>query len=241
MKKTVHLGCSAFYNYHWKKIFYPENIPSKNWFEFYSSNFNSFEINGTFYKFPTVTVMENWYKRSPENYNFSVKAPKSITHIKKFVDCGEEIKKFYEVSENGLKEKLGCFLFQFPPSFDYSQEKLKMIIENLDTKYKNVIEFRHQSWWKKEVIDTLNSNKITFCSVSHPKLPEEIVLNKLVYIRLHGNTKMFYSSYSTDEIKKMIAYFTEIDLVKTVYIYFNNTASSAGILNALETKKRLEL
>lgn len=238
MAKKCHIGCSSFYNYKWKNIFYPENIASKNWFDYYAQHLDAFEINSTFYKFPTLKVMQNWYDRSPKNYLFSVKAPKEITHIKKFQNCEAQLNTFYTVSENGLKEKLACFLFQFPPSFDYADERLQSIIQNLNPKYKNVVEFRHESWWNPKIIAKLKSNNIIFCSVSHPKLPEEIIENEWVYIRLHGNPKMFYSSYSQAYLENLSVQLQKTNL-KMAYVFFNNTASDAGIVNALELQKLL--
>lgn len=238
MKNKVLVGCSSFYNWSWKKIFYPEEIPGSKWFEYYCTHFNTFEINGTFYKFPTLKVMENWYKRSPEDFIFSVKAPKEITHTKKFVGCEELISDFYSVCHSGLKQKVGCFLFQLPPSYHYSNEKLLLLISQLDLKFNNVIEFRHSSWWNPEVINELSKNNITFCSVSHPQLPENIFTEfPVVYIRLHGRTKMFYSRYSNEQLMTINDSISEIKENKPLYIYFNNTADTSGILNALEMKK----
>lgn len=242
MKKKIHIGCSSFYNSYWKKIFYPEDIPASKWFEYYCTQFDTYEMNGTFYKFPTLKTMENWYLKTPESFLFTVKAPKEITHNKKFIGCETLIKDFYTICKNGLKDKLGCILFQLPPSYQYSQEKLHFIINQLDLKYDNVIEFRHQSWWIPEVWDELAKNNITFCSVSHPQLPETIFTSfPVIYIRLHGNTKMFYSSYSTPELSTINHPITENEKTKPAFIYFNNTASSAGILNALEFKHLNEL
>ena len=233
MKKEIKIGCSSYNNRFWKGIFYPEDLPTKNWFNFYCRHFNTYEMNGTFYKFPTLRIMENWYKKVPDNFLFSVKAPKEITHIKKFVDCKERLTEFYNICDDGLEEKLGCILFQFPPSFDYTEERLQNIIRSLDKSFKNVVEFRHKSWWNQEVWDVFEQNKITFCSVSYPGLPEDILTSfPLTYVRLHGNKKLFYSSYSSEElehIKKQLEH-------KSGFIYFNNTASEAGILNALEFK-----
>lgn len=80
--KNIHLGCSSFYNAKWKNVFYPEIIPSSKWFEFYCSHFNTFEINTTFYKFPTFRILTNWYKKSPDGFIYSVKAPKIIPQAK---------------------------------------------------------------------------------------------------------------------------------------------------------------
>lgn len=234
-----HIGCSSFYNQKWKKIYYPENLPSSKWFEYYCQDFDTFEINATFYKFPTIRVLENWYKKSPDHFIYSVKAPKEITHIHKFIDCENQIEKFYENCKVGLKEKLANILFQFPPSYDYSPEKLQNVINQLNLNFNNIIEFRHPSWWNDDVWDSFLKNKITFCSVSHPKLPKDLILNpNLVYIRLHGTPEMFYSFYITEELTSMKK-ILEQNNSDQVFVYFNNTASPAGIVNALEMQKLL--
>ena len=175
--------------------------------------------------------------KHPKILFFSVKAPKEITHFKKFIDCEDRIKEFYTICETGLKEKLGCILFQFPPSYNFSPEKLAQIIQNLDVKFKNVVEFRHESWWNEEVWNAFREHNITFCSVSHPQLPDTIFTDfPLIFIRLHGKPKMFYSSYSTKELLDI----KDAILLKSAFVYFNNTASEAGILNALELKHMLE-
>ena len=87
MKNEIQIGCSSFNNRFWKGIFYPENLPTSKWFDFYCQHFTTYEFNGSFYRFPTVKVFENWYNKAPENFTFSVKAHKEITHIKKFINC----------------------------------------------------------------------------------------------------------------------------------------------------------
>ena len=232
----IHIGCSGFYNKLWKGIFYPEDMAGKDWFGYYCNHFTTFEINATFYKFPTLRIMQNWYHKAPENFIYAVKAPKIITHLKRFKDCEEEIKSFYEVISNGLTEKLGPVLFQLPPSFSYSEERLHLVTSALDPKFKNVVEFRHESWWRDDVYKTLAEKNLTFCSVSYPKLPDAIIENNAMgYVRLHGNTRLFYSEYDIIEIENLYSHIASKNF-KEVYVFFNNTASSAGIINALQLK-----
>ena len=231
------IGCSSYYNSNWKPEFYPQDLPRSKWFDFYSDHFPTYEMNGTFYKAPTLKVMQNWYLKGPENFVYAVKAPKIITHLKRFKACEDEINIFYEVCKNGLKEKLGPVLFQLPPSFHYSEENLELIIKNLNPEFKNTIEFRHESWWKKEVFEILEKNGITFCNVSHPTLPDSVSkTSNIGYFRFHGSPKMFYSSYSEEYLKKIYEEITK-NSFEEFYIFFNNTASTAGVLNALEMNK----
>lgn len=235
MKKVL-IGCSSFNNLYWKNIFYPEETPRAKWFEYYCTHFETYEMNGTFYKFPTIKTMENWYNKAPKGFMFSVKASKEITHNRKFIDCEELIKDFYSICKKGLQDKLACILFQLPPSYQYSNEKLLEIIKLLNPEFNNVLEFRHQSWWIPEVWNELLKHNITFCSVSHPQLPNTVFVDApLIYVRLHGKNNMFYSSYSheeLDDLNNTISGSTE----KSIYIYFNNTATTAGILNAIAMK-----
>jgi len=233
---NIHVGCSSFNNKDWSGIFYPESMPRTDWFRFYSSYFKSYELNATFYKFPTVRTLDNWHRKTPEDFSFSVKAPKIITHIKKLENCQEEIETFYRICSEGLKQKLKCVLFQFPPSFGYSKEMLSLITSQLDKSFHNVIEFRNVSWWVPEVFEAFSAAGITFCSPNYPNLPVEIVnTNSLGYIRLHGNPKLFYSEYPSRELEKIWEQ-ALLQNFRQVFIFFNNTASVAGIINAKEMK-----
>src|SRR5688572_10805613 len=107
MKKNIHIGLSAYNNSYWKCIFYPEDLPASKRFEYYCRHFNTYEINATFYKPPTAKSMKAWYDKSPSGFIFSVKAPKVITHFKRFNDIRNEINEFYQICHEGLKEKFG--------------------------------------------------------------------------------------------------------------------------------------
>lgn len=146
------IGCSGFLNRHWKGVFYPEQLAQSKWFTFYCEHFNTLKLNVTFYKFPTVKMLENWYNKSSLGFTFIVKTPRIITHYKKLQDCSELIEEFYKVCNVGLKEKLGGLLFQFPPSFHYSEETLELIIKSLHPSFNNIVEFRNSSWWNEVVL-----------------------------------------------------------------------------------------
>ena len=233
------IGCSGFYNAHWKEAFYPNDVRRKDWFAFYSKHLNSLEINTTFYKFPTAQSLEKWYQDSPDDFNFSVKAPRLITHYKKLSDCQEEVDDFYEACVTGLKEKLGCLLFQFPPSFNFTPERLQLITSLLKPGFRNVVEFRHMSWWNEKVFAELELANIIFCRSDHPVM-REFTLNfsKFIYVRLHGNPVLFHSHYEDDFLQLLKERLWQ-NTGQEAYVYFNNTASTSGILNALQLKQLL--
>lgn len=234
---NIYIGCSSYATTSWQPLFFPEGLPRKQWFDYYCQYFNTYEINFTFYRFPTVKSLESWYDKTPDDFVFSIKVPKTITHIKRIENCKEEIDKFYNVAQQGLKDKLGCVLFQLPPSFSYATERLENIIINLNPKFTNIVEFRHESWWKQEVMEKLSDNNITFCNVNYPKLPSSVVkTTENGYVRMHGNPRLFYSEYTKEQIKALYSEVKNLNF-KKAYVYFNNTASTAGIINALQAKK----
>ena len=234
---TILIGCSSFNESCWKGVFYPEELPRKQWFEHYCKFFNTYELNATFYKFPTDKSLTAWYNNSPEGFLYTAKMYKGVTHFKRFNDCEQLISEFYDVCRKNLKEKLACVLFQLPPSFAYSEERLELILNSLDYTFSNVVEFRHISWWTEEVFAAFGAKGVSFCNVSYPRLPDGLVTtNETGYIRLHGVPKLFYSGYERPYLQHMLAGIRLQDW-KRSFVFFNNTASEAGILDALTFKQ----
>jgi uncharacterized protein YecE (DUF72 family) len=237
MKKNIewHIGCSGFHYSDWKLKFYPKEIPQGKWFEYYAEKFNTLELNNTFYRFPRKSLLESWYKRSPESFLFSVKAPRIITHFRKFEKSESLLADFYEVISHSLREKLRCVLFQLPSQVGYTEERLMHITTSLDLRFTNVIEFRDQSWWNKQVYEVLGEKDIAFCGLSHPELPDAIIPNtSLIYYRFHGVPKLYVSLYPEMEIKKFFLSVQQAKNISSAFIYFNNTSNAEAITNAAQ-------
>ena len=227
-----HIGCSGFYYREWKGLFYPEKLSSKNWFAFYAQHFNTLEINNTFYRFPEQKLFDNWYEKALPGFSFSVKVPQIITHNQKFRDTEKLLQDFYTIARDGLKEKLGPVLFQLPPSMKYDAGLLQAMISQMNVLHQNVIEFRHISWWRKEVFSALQKAQIIFCGVSYPGLISDAITDLPTnYYRFHGVPKLYYSTYEPRFIERIA---TQIAGNQTTeaYVYFNNTAEGAAIENA---------
>ena len=227
------IGCSGFYYKGWKEKFYPKGLPQRKWFEFYCESFNTVELNVTFYRFPRVSDLKAWYDRSPDDFMFTVKAPRLITHYKKFVEVTRELQEFYDTINKGLGKKLGSVLFQLHPRIVYSEEKLSQIIENMDKGFDNVIEFRHASWWRPDVMKVLKENSIAFCSISYPGLPDDVhKTSTTMYYRFHGVPKLYLSSYSDAQLENVVAQLKKKRNADNVYVYFNNDIEVAAVDNA---------
>jgi len=227
------IGCSGFSYREWKGIFYPDTLSQRKWFEYYCEWFNTVELNVTFYRFPRVADLAGWYKRSPDDFIFTVKAPRIITHLKRFKNITIEIQQFYQTVQDGLGNKLGSILFQLHPAIVYSESALSRILESLDPAFVNVIEFRHESWWRKEVIEALKQHKVCWCGISYPQLPDDIYHTApVVYYRFHGVPKLYHSSYSHEFLQRVGNHIKNFRGLTEAYIYFNNTASGNAVNNA---------
>lgn len=228
-----HIGCSGFHYAHWKGSFYPEGLAQKRWFGFYAGHFRTLELNVTFYRFPRVAVLGNWYDQAPADFRFSVKAPKAITHYKQFHGTADMLTDFYTTIREGLREKLGPVLFQFSPRFRYEPERLARVLDQLDPGFDNVLEFRHPGWWREEVYSALRQRGVAFCGMSHPELPDEAVATgPVVYYRFHGVPNLYRSFYSDETLAGFVNQLNAKQEVQQAWCYFNNDAAVAAIPNA---------
>jgi len=233
----IHIGCSSFQESRWKGIFYPEDLPRRRYFEYYATRFDTYEMNSSFYKFPTPERIKKWYDESPSGFLFSVKAPRLLSHFRKMDNCERELSDFYNAASE-LNEKLAVVLFQFPGQFHYSPERLEKVTGCLSGNFRHAIEFRHESWWREDVFETLKKTNTAFSGVSYPKLDESpVVTADFLYYRFHGNRRLFYSGYSDDELDDFAAKVKSLK-PKSAFIFFNNTAAPAGVENALSLQEK---
>jgi len=234
-----HIGCSGFHYREWKEAFYPKGLRQKDWFDYYAKHFNTLELNVTFYRFPALGTLQGWRSKAPAGFSFSAKVPRTVTHYKRFQDTATLLDEFYAVLQEGLGNTLGCVLFQLPPTFAYDEEKLERILQQLDGRFRNVIEFRHESWWRGDVMQRLAACNTSFCGVSFPKISMEDAIVNLprAYYRFHGVPVLFHSRYDESFIETIYMQLQSEPALKEAYVYFNNTASMAAIGNATYFRK----
>ena len=232
MSPKIYIGCSGFHYKEWKNVFYPVGLAQSKWFQFYCEHFNTIELNTTFYRFPRPEALRSWYIKSPEDFKFSVKGPRLISHYKMFNDCENLLGDFYASIYEGLTDKLGCVLFQLPSRLIYSDEVLNRIIESLNPTFDNVVEFRDKSWWNKKVYNALKKHKISFCGISHPALQDDVIKNNsILYYRFHGVPVLYKSEYEANFIQEIADEIKTAGRFKEAYIYFNNTWGTGAIIN----------
>ncbi|MDB5490154.1 MAG: hypothetical protein JWO78_3 [Micavibrio sp.] len=228
----INVGCSGWFYWHWRGVFYPDGMPTKEWFGHYSSNFKTVELNAPFYSWPTLANVASWKKQAGrKKFIYTVKVSELITHIKRFSGTKVLTKDFSYIADL-LGERMGCFIFQTPPSFHYTPTRLKAIVAQLDPRYRNVVEFRHASWWNDDVYKAFKKAGIIFCSCSGPKLPDDLIATADdVYIRFHGKAQWYRYNYSRVELTEW-AKKAKACGAKRIWAYFNNDMEGHAIKNA---------
>jgi uncharacterized protein YecE (DUF72 family) len=237
---VINVGCSGWFYWHWRGAFYPQDMPTKDWFSHYAREFQTVELNAPFYSWPTVNAVKGWLRQAGDSeFVYTVKGCELITHVKRFSRTKLLVKDFGYIADL-LGERMGCFLFQLPPSFQYTAARLKTLVLQLDPARRNVVEFRHRSWWNEKVYAAFRKAGIIFCSCSAPKLPDELVVTTdEVYIRFHGKTGWYRHDYTADELAVWCKRIRDSSVCR-IWAYFNNDRDAFAISNAKEFLRQLQ-
>jgi len=229
---ALNIGCSGWFYWHLKGSFYPTQMPTKDWFGHYAEHFRTVELNAPFYAWPTIRTVESWIKQvDGMDFVYTIKVSELITHIKKFEGTKILVQDFGYIADL-LGPLMGCFLFQLPPSFHYTPERLHSIVAQLDPARRNVVEFRHRSWWNDDVYAAFREAGVIFCSCSGPRLPDDVIKTADdIYVRFHGVENWYRHDYSEDELAIWAGKIREAG-AKRVWVYFNNDFNGFAIKNA---------
>jgi uncharacterized protein YecE (DUF72 family) len=220
------IGISGWTYAPWRGVFFPKGLPQKHELKYASRAFNSIEINGTFYSLQRPTSFRTWYEQTPDDFVFSVKGGRFITHMKKLVGVETALANFFASGVLALREKLGPILWQLPPMLSYSAERLSNFFDLLprttsdaaklakrhDERLKGrsfvkadaerpiryALEVRHASFKTPEFVDLLRKHRVALVLADTAgKWPYmEDVTADFIYARLHGDTELYASGYS---------------------------------------------
>lgn len=235
----AYVGCSGWYYWHWRDCFYPAGCPSSRWFEHYASRFRTVELNAPFYSWPTLATVKTWTRQvGRRRFIYTIKANEHITHTRRFSRTQTLVRDFGHIADL-LGPRFGCFLFQLPPSVRYSSPLLARILKQLDPRRRNVVEFRHRSWWNETVYRAFADHGAIFCSVSGPRLPDELVKTADdVYVRFHGTKRWYRHDYTRDELAAWSERIRASGATRT-WAYFNNDREGYAIKNARSLIRQL--
>lgn len=231
------IGTSGYQYKHWQGVFYPDDLPKKEWLKYYSGNFNAVEINNTFYSLPKVECFKNWRNTVGEDFKFVLKFSRYGSHIKRLKDSQSTISQFMECAQY-LGEKLAAVLVQIPPKWKPAPERLKEFLSNTPDNTSWAFEVRDSRWLNDEIFDILRNNNVALCI--HDIIPDhpEVITADWVYLRFHGTDYTEPYSYeqlchSSEKIKKYLSQGLD------VMTFFNNDAEGYAVENANTLKTLL--
>lgn len=246
----IFVGTAGYSYDDWKGPFYPEKVDKKQMLSLYARHFCFTEVNSTYYRLPNRFMMYNMQAKAPENFQFVIKAYKSLTHER--VNNGQDFSDFADalqpLAESG---KLGCVLAQFPQSFRLSGANVAYVKE-LGVRlagYGTVVEFRHGEWIREDILAFLKEHGLGYVSVDEPRLkglvpPEARSTGPIAYVRFHGrnyekwwNHKESYERYdylySKEELAEWVPRITHLDGgCEKVYVSMNNHYRGQAVVNA---------
>lgn len=236
-KGKVYIGTSGWSYSNWKGGFYPDKTKAGDFLAYYSTVFNTTELNSSFYRLPQPKMIESWANKVPKDFKFSVKLSRYLTHIKRLKEPDEPLERFFTLFEH-LKANIGMVLAQLPPTLQYNAEVAERFYSLLKEGYSDysfAMEGRHISWLSDESLQQMEQYGVSFVmSNSNNLFPYgEYVTAKNIYIRFHGPGKLFDSSYSDEVLADYAAKIIRWQKAgHTVWVYFNNTMREAGYTNA---------
>jgi len=226
------LGTMGYSYGDWKGVFYPSGVHARDYLAHYARIFNTVEMDTTFYAIPRPAVVQGWAVAVPDDFRFTVKTPRSITHEMGLANSSQFMIEFLHVMR-GLGEKLGVILIQFPPS--YASDKFPIFaafIDELPIDIRFAVEFRHGSWYTTQTGEFLSIHRISWVATEYADLPHQITpTTDFLYIRWLGKHAAFrrYDHEQVDQGSRLSCWGEQIrrgpEHVQKVYGFFNNDYS----------------
>jgi uncharacterized protein YecE (DUF72 family) len=216
------IGTSG-YNYpEWRGTFYPEKFPTGKMLAFYAEQFNTVEVNYTFYRMPTPPLLEGWSKGTPQEFVFTLKAPRRITHDSKLQHVEELTQAFCRTAQT-LGTKLGVLLFQLPPTFKRDDAVFQSFIESIPEGTRACFEFRHASWHDDAVFENLRRRNLALCIADSDKMSTPVVMTAdYAYFRLRDE------GYQPPDLDRWASVIRDLQGPKDTFVYFKHEEQGKG-------------
>lgn len=231
----VHIGTSGWHYRHWVGPFYPAGTRPAQYLSLYARRFSTVEINATFYRLPSEHAVRQWHAQTPSRFLFACKASRYTTHVKRLRDGADSTARFFEAIAP-LGEKVGPILFQLPPDARADAGRLVDFLDALPSGRRYVFEFRHTTWFSKEVEAALTDHGAALCLHDFDGMrTPSWQCAPFVYVRLHGPSSGSDPSYGHAALSHWARRIREWRSQGTdVHCYFNNDAGCAAIRDALD-------
>jgi len=241
MAAEIRVGTSGYHYKDWVGRYYPVGIKPGKMLEHYVQDFDTVELNNTFYQLPNESTFDTWRASTPRDFLFAVKGSRFITHMIKLKDAQRGLTNFLPRAER-LRGKLGPILWQLPPGWKVNVERLEEFLSLLPRRHRHTFELRNVTWLTDEVYEVLRRYNAAFCiyELAGYQSPIEITAD-WTYVRLHGPTHFKYQgSYSDAQLAEWAERIRGWSRkMKAIYVYFDNDDSAYAVDNAMTLRRML--
>lgn len=236
------VGTSGWSYANWRNAFYPRGLKQSDWIGFYGERLSSVELNASFYRLPSQSMLEGWTAKTPKRFLFAVKAWRAITHYRRLAECDDLLERFLDAIRP-LGAKCGPVLFQTPPDLTRDLALLDSFLALLPKrKRRYAFEFRDPSWRCDAVYERLAARNAAFCvyELGRAHSPR-VATADFVYLRLHGPRTRYRGNYSEARLKGWARWLRgEMAEGRDVYAYFDNTdEADHAVRNAMRLDELL--
>ncbi|CCH00161.1 protein of unknown function DUF72 [Fibrella aestuarina BUZ 2] len=237
---SSHIGTSGWSYDHWQGVLYPPGTSVAKRLGYYLAQFDTVELNSSFYRWPKPSAFAGWREKLPATFRLCVKAPRWLTHYGNLTNPERWLDRINE-GWHELGDKRAILLVQLSPNFAYNHERLAHFLSLLPDWMPTAVEFRHPSWHQEAVYTLLEQHQVAYCVMSGAGLPCILrATAPFVYVRLHGpeGHTLYGGSYSDDDLRwwaDRIREWTEQQ--RDVYVYFNNDIGGHAVRNALRLRE----
>lgn len=250
----IRVGTSGFSYDDWQEVVYPAGLQKWKWLSYYAAEFDTVELNVTYYRVPTQRVVRGWVERTPDDFLFAVKAHQGLTHHRQEPDFRGFVQGISPLTDSG---KLACVLAQFPYSFKHTSanvDYLKLLREGLG-ELPTVVEFRNNAWISDRTFELLEALGFGFCCVDEPPLkglmPAVVrSTGSLAYVRFHGrNAEKWYEHefawerydyrYSEDELAEWIPRLHNLNRSAPITLVYANNHYRGQSVDLIRALKRM--
>jgi uncharacterized protein YecE (DUF72 family) len=234
-RDAIWIGTSGWTYADWRGPFYPASVPKKKWLRWYADQFPTTEVNGSFYRTPSLEAVRAWRQCTPTGFRFAWKASKFITHWKRLnpETCANSID-LMVTRLKALGPKAGPVLFQLPARFEADRDRLAEFLQMLPTRYRYAFEFRHRSWYETGILDVLRDHDVSLCLSDHHQAPAPWqVTARHIYVRGHGPGGRYKDNYPDKTLRQWARRIGQWRAQgKLVFVYFDNDQKSAAPADA---------
>ena len=240
-KPKIEVGCQGWNYDDWttkagsETVFYPRGTRSEQMLEIYAKVFETIEVDSTFYAIPASSSVESWHKKTPENFSFSLKLPREITHEYGLREPSFPVLHEFCERVSLLEDKLGVILVQLPPGFEASKENaqaLREFLTELPKKIRFAVEFRNREWLVDWTFDEFEKHNVAVCPVEGSWIPRQLMFEAMTkktadfsYIRFMGERDLTtFDRIVRPQDTHLQMWKDEIEKLKTkdIYVYFSN-------------------